>query len=349
MTEPTTLDRATAALQNLGLTVLALKPPRGTTEHQADACIRIGKDNKDRIDYLVDVKRTVTPATLGAIVAQLRNRTTENGRPTLLVADYLTPPVAEKLRANAQQFADTAGNAYLEGPGLLVYVTGRRPTTTDAVPRTGQALTTNGLKILYALICDQTLAAAPHRTIAAAAGVALGAVPGVLADLQTVGNLLVAGKNRRLNATKRLLDEWAFAYAQRLRPKTLHVVFSTPNFGTWREWNLDPALARWGGEPAANVLVRHLTPGVLTIYADKPPPKLVVEQRMGTIARVPQTGPYVEFRRPFWGATLNTGDRTDTVPPALVYADLLATGDARCIETAQMIYDAYLARLLPAA
>jgi hypothetical protein len=29
-----------------------------------------------------------------------------------------------------------------------------------------------------------------------------------------------------------------------------------------------------------------------------------------------------------------------------VYADLLATGDARCIETAKMIYDAYVARPL---
>jgi Transcriptional regulator, AbiEi antitoxin, Type IV TA system len=27
------------------------------------------------------------------------------------------------------------------------------------------------------------------------------------------------------------------------------------------------------------------------------------------------------------------------VPPVLVYADLLATGDGRCMETAQMVYD----------
>ena len=35
----------------------------------------------------------------------------------------------------------------------------------------------------------------------------------------------------------------------------------------------------------------------------------------------------------------------NTVHPLLVYADLLATGDARCIETAKMIYDGYVARL----
>jgi hypothetical protein len=30
----------------------------------------------------------------------------------------------------------------------------------------------------------------------------------------------------------------------------------------------------------------------------------------------------------------------------LIYADLLATSDARCIETAQMLYDRYLARFI---
>lgn len=31
-----------------------------------------------------------------------------------------------------------------------------------------------------------------------------------------------------------------------------------------------------------------------------------------------------------------------TAPPLLVYADLLSTGDQRCIETANIIYDKYL-------
>ncbi len=52
----------------------------------------------------------------------------------------------------------------------------------------------------------------------------------------------------------------------------------------------------------------------------------------------------VEVRKRFWNFP---GDQEHgkTVPPLLVYADVLATGDARCIETAQMIYDGYVARL----
>jgi hypothetical protein len=53
----------------------------------------------------------------------------------------------------------------------------------------------------------------------------------------------------------------------------------------------------------------------------------------------------VEVRKRFWNFP-GDPEHVDLVPPLLVYADLLATGDARCIETAKMIHDRYLARLL---
>lgn len=341
------IDRAAATLEGLGLKVLMMKQPRGVPPFPADAWVRVGK-GKEHIDYVVDAKRTVTPATLGAVVMQLRHVADTAGRPALLVTDYLTPPVAETLRNQRQQFADAAGNAYLEGPGLFVYVTGRKLRDKQTAPRANKTFATAGLKVFFALLCDQALANAPYRAIAAAAGVALGAVPAVLADLRQTGYLLVAEKRRRLLATKRLLDEWALAYAHTLRAKMLLKTYVAPNFGTWPDWQLDPEQARWGGEPAANLLVHYLKPGVLTIYADKLPPRLMVEQRL-VLAGPLAHDHLVELRKPFWGRALKIEGRTDTVPPPLVYADLLATGDGRCIETAQMIYDRHLARLFPAA
>ena len=341
------VDRAAAALQPLGLTLQKTKQPRGVPLLPAAAWVRVAK-GREHIDYLAEAKRTVTPATLGAMVMQLRHLAETAGRPVLLVTDYLTPQVAEALRNQQQQFADAAGNAYLEGPGLLVYVAGRKLMRGQTAPRANKTFATAGLKVLFALLCDPALADAPYRDIAVAAGVALGAVPAALADLRQARHLLVTDKIRRLHATKRLLDEWALAYAHTLRPKTLLKTYVAPNFGTWPDWHLDPEQARWGGEPAANLLVRYLRPGVLTIYADKLPPRLIVEQRLELAGPLAQDH-LLELRKPFWGRTLRTEGRPDTVPPALVYADLLATGDARCIETAQMIYDDCLARLLPAA
>jgi hypothetical protein len=300
------------------------------------------------VDYLVEVKRPVTPATLGATLAQLRDQAAIAGLPALLVTDYITTPVADQLRAREQPFADAAGNAFLQAPGLLIYVVGRKPAAAEVRTQPGNTFTVAGLRILFALLCDPALTAAPHRAIAAAAGVALGAVPGVLRNLREAGHLLVAGKPRRLDATKRLLDEWALAYARVLRPRTRVAEFNAPNFGAWNEWRIDRGQALWGGEPAANLLVGYLRPGVLTLYADTLPPRLVTEQRL-VRARLPEAPPNLEVRRPFWGKTLKNGGPDNLVPPVLVYADLLATGDGRCMETAQMVYEQHLARLLPAA
>lgn len=344
--EATYLEGAKAALEGVGLKVAPFRGPPGIPRAWADAWLRIGR-GKEGVDYLVEVKRAVTASTVGGVVAQLRDRTAQTGLPTLLITDYLTPPVADALRANEQQFADLAGNAYLKGPGHYVYVTGQRPKGRTVVTHGGGTLTTNGLKVLFALLCNHALAAAPQRTLAAAANVALGAVPGILKDLATVGHMVTLREQRRFRGTKRLLDEWAQGYALRLRPKTLQATYVTENFDTWRDWPMDAAEVHWGGEPAAALLTNYLRPGVLTLYTERLPPRMIVEQRLRKDDHAGGQR-YVEERRPFWGALRIDPPRPDVVPPVLVYADLLATGDGRCLETAQMLYEAHLAQLLPA-
>src|SRR5690606_9962729 len=143
------------------------------------------------------------------------------------------------------------------------------------------------------------------------------------------------------------LDEWATGYAQTLRPKTLKATYKTTQFVTWKTWEL-PENIRWGGEPAATLIAAHLRPGVLTLYGLELHPNLLIEGQLKT-ATAADTGQLVEFRTPFWGETLDPAGRPDTVPVALIYADLLATGEARCMEMARRLYDEHLARLFPAA
>lgn len=115
----------------------------------------------------------------------------------------------------------------------------------------------------------------------------------------------------------------------------------------------------WGGEPAAAIMTDYLRPGVLTIYTERLPAKFIHEHRLTKVpndnrGRLEAT---VEVRKPFWGTALqqhydelglpNTlGQPKRNVPPVLVYADLLATGDARCIETAEGLYDKTIAPIL---
>jgi len=100
------IDRAAAALEPLGLTLRMMKQPRGVQPLPAAAWVRVGK-GREHIDYLAEPRRTVTPATLGALVMQLRHMAGTAGRPALLVTDYLTPQVAEALH-NALQITRRA-------------------------------------------------------------------------------------------------------------------------------------------------------------------------------------------------------------------------------------------------
>lgn len=345
-TDETILVNAAADhLRARDLTV-AIKDAR--RDDRVDAWLRVTRDKK-HVDYAVEVKRQVTPQTLGAVVAQMKHWGELTKKPPLLVTTHITPPVADRLTAANQQFVDAVGNAYLNAPGMFVLITGRKPEN-DAgriAEKPGAVFTKTGLKTLFALICTPELAAATYRQVAAAADVALGALPAVLKGLQQAGHLHVMANKRKLATTRRLLDEWALAYARQLRPKQLLRTLVTPAFGNWRTWDLQADGARWGGEPAAGLLTNYLEPGVLTLYAEKLPARLLVEHRM-TTARPNDAHNLVEIRKPFWGEGLDIGHRADLVPDALVYADLLATGDARCIEAAQMIYEEHLARLFTA-
>ena len=329
-------ERVAQAMAALGVPTQCRPAPGG-------ACtVRVGPKGQ-WTDYRAVEAPALARATLGAALMQARQVAQQTGQPTVLLAEHVTPPLADDLRAQGQPFADAAGNAWLPAP--LVLVTGRKPQARPVVPAAGRADTPAGLKVLLALLCQPELANATHRAIAAAAGVALGGVPAVLQDLRQQGHLPMLGQQRRLDATRPLLDRWAQAYARRLRPKTLKGVYTTPLFDTWAEWGLTPGDGLWGGEPAARLLTQYLRPGVLTIYAHRLPPTFMAKQRMSK-ALAPAAERVVEWREPFWGE-LPPGPRPDVVPLVLVYADLLATGDGRCIETAEVLYDQYLAAAFP--
>jgi len=348
--EITLFERVLEALRGHGLAVHVHDEPGILVDRRAGTWLGISRDG-NKLDYAAQLKRRLTPATLGAVVAQLQQPVEVCGPGTLLLTDYVSPPLADQLREREQQFADSAGNAYLEGGGLFVFVSrSKRPTKQRALRASG-GFTSTRLKVLFALICDPGLADAPYRKIAAAADVALGAMPAVVADLRQHGALRVTGRQRSLAASKRLLDEWALGYALGLRGKTLSERYLAQRFDDWREWQLNPAHTRWGGEAAATLLLRELTPhglipSVLTLYGDKLPARLLSEQ--GIEAAGPAAYErLVELRKPFWGASLTAAEEVATVPLPLVYADLLATGNPHCLEAAELIYRTRLVDRFP--
>lgn len=321
------LAAALARLRGYGIKAAAEGPKVALRKTAADAIVRLGYGGRE-VRYAVELKRGLRPKALGAVVHQLERL----GERALLVADYVTPPMAEELRARGIPFVDGAGNAFIDQPPLFIWVKGEKPQLPAGVGLpVGRAFQASGLQVLFALICHPEWVDLPYREIAQRAGVAHGTVGWVMAELPKLGFVAEVQGKRRLLQHERLLQQWAEFYPRTLRPRLLLGRYRAESLGWWN--TIDPTKygAVLGGEPAGGRITRYLRPGTATFYADRVDPRLIVDLRLRTDA-----GGNVEIYRRFWNF-----DAKDAAlaPEPLVYADLMATGDGRCIETARLIFE----------
>ena len=305
-----------------------------------------GQDNAANVmvDLLVERRRhrfrsQVKTVDRFATPALIKAQGQEGRGPNLLVAPFITREVAERCRELHLPFIDTAGNAYLEGPGLFVYVVGQ-PRPAERREGNFRALNPAGLQVAFALACRPALLQTTYREIAARAGVALGTVGPVLKDLEARGYVRFRkGLDRKLLDPQRMIEEWVTHYPVSLRPKLNPRRFQA-DAERLQQIDLARQNAYWGGEPAAEKLTQYLKPARFTIYAREPIARVVAAARM----RADVTG-NVELLDAFWHFEADK-DFPDVVPPMLAYADLLATHDGRNAEAARMIYEQRIAPAL---
>ena len=263
--EEAVLTAALAAGRDLGLRWTILERQPRTGRPRPDALLRLHFGRRDFL-YTAAVKQTLRPATLGPTLHQLE----PYGEQALLVADHVTPPLAETLRARGVQFIDTAGNAYLNHPPLLIFVRGQRPAGMWALREAkGRAFQAAGLQVLFVLLCKPELVGRPYREIAALAGVAHGTVGWVMAELPKLGYVAEVAEKRRLLNGERLLEQWVEAYARTLRHKLLLERYHAERLDFTKTLDATQYGLLIGGEPAAARLTQNLLPGTATFYGQK--------------------------------------------------------------------------------
>jgi hypothetical protein len=327
----------------------ALEKLENTTELTVEVDPEIEPDGPDAViritwqgmewHFAAKVTHILTPAMIGAAVEQLRRHVAKG----ILVAKYVTPQAAEILKETGTPFLDTAGNAYLHEPPLFVFIKGNKPPKGATEKPPIRTFRPTGLQVVFALMCNPGLEKAQYREIAQAAEVALGTVGWVMRDLRQMGNLIEMGKRgRRLIQKEKLLARWATAYPEQLRPKKLLGTFKAANTDWWKETELPGPETYWGGEIAAAKLAQHLKPQTATIYTREL--KVLFEWLIKNRIRQDPDG-NIEILRKFWKFEPDW-EYPNLTHPVLIYADLLATADARNIETAKMIYDKEIAKLI---
>lgn len=302
-------------------------PPYGDALLEADTPIA-------RAQFVAEIKTTRNFTTIGIVKERLAHLAP--GLFPLLVAPYITRALAERCRELQLPFIDTAGNAYINVPGLTIYVTGEpRPPTLKNDPPHYRAYTEVGMKVIFALLCDQELADATYREIARAAQVGFGTVGPVIKDLENRGHLVQRVRRKTLVNTRELMEAWVTRYPDALRPKLFRNRYQA-DVDRLQALDLWGLKAFWGAEVAAQRLTGYLKPEHFTVYLHGDAKPLLTQARL----RLDLNG-NTELLQAFWNLPENP-THPDLVPPLLAYADLMATQDGRNLETARILYEQFL-------
>lgn len=292
---------------------------------------------KKMLNYWAQVTKNVTNAKLGDAALQAK-QTPER---FVLVAEYISATQAEKLRELDVSFFDAAGNAYFNEPGLYIFVTGKKTTVRQEKPL--ELFSPAGIKLLLAFLSEPKLETEDYRTIAETTGVGRATIGDLMANFEKAGYLMRRNSRERLLVRKpELIKRWVENYSERFRPKLKPVRFRSRKYeGRWWDAvNIADYNAVWGGETGGARLTHHLKPATATIYSVSRLPRLQAQY-----ALVRDERGNIEILEKFW----TTGEVGDVAPPLIVYADLVATANERNLETAQIIYDRYLAKLAETA
>lgn len=294
------------------------------------------------IDYdKQKIKLKVIPATQGVDKVTIGILKQEDNIDNCIVAaHHVYPAQAQLLKKFDIPFIDTAGNVLINKPPLFVFIQGQPPVM-DKITTPVRAFKKTGLKLIFAFLCNPGLENQTYREIAGKAGIALGAVGRLMKELENLDFLRKKGrKGFKLANKEELLKRWVVAYPEQLRPGLIVGKYLFPDLRLYvNKKNFDDPDILWGGEIATEKLTGHLIAKNAVVYTNKDIDKLALKLRLQK-----NTDGNMEILQKFWN--FDYINRKQTVPPILIYADLLTTGLERNIEAAGIIYEREIKNLL---
>lgn len=297
---------------------------------QADARIQ-AKVGSQRVEFLLEVKLGSMQLDAFEKIRMMRER---QNLPLVLVRPWIPAKRARILREQGVNYLDTAGNAFLNLPGLQVFRELHDLPMIDPVrKRPGGVFNASAVQVGLQLLLDPQLVRSNLRSIAALAGVSAPSAKFALDAFKAEGYVIEVGKKeRKLVDREGFLRKWAEGFNLRYRPK--HAV------GTYSAGPGDLRLydfaACWGGEPGADRLTNNLQAlgNVVYTYTKKVGP-FVAKNRLR-----PDSKGSIELVQACWEKRHE--EPQGTAPAFVVFADLLNTRDPRCIEVAEQILEKIL-------
>ena len=330
---PALVQAAAAAFgQATGIPVHARKAPAGSG---ADAALEFHIGAR-RFKRPAHVKQTIDR--YGTVAAFRAHAAPSNDERLLLVTSYLSPNMINACRDMQVDALDLAGNASLLLGDNVILVSGRP--RLHSAPMKRSSWTRSTLRVALALLTDPSLLVKTYRDIAQVAGVSHGTVQNAIHSMRERRDLIERRGEPGLQFTDkdRMIDEWTTLYPSLLRGSLELGRFRTDIADWWRDVPDMRDRCGFGGEPAAAMLTGYLKPATFTLYcANEVPREWIAKARLR-----PDRDGNIEFLKSPIRFTAAAEYPQNVIPPLLVYADLVASGDSRNLETARLLREQYL-------
>jgi hypothetical protein len=297
-----------------------------------------GGASSDTVRYPVFVQSWAPQKDINTLISQLKAMPDN----AILLADFINPVMADKLRRRSINFADCAGNLSLKTNGFDCFVKGQRAVNLRGRRVRGRAFNSAGLKLIFALFSQPHFLNTSYREISNKVNIALGSVGPVMDDLFASGYILDDGERRLVNK-KRLFERWVDGYLEKLRPKQIMACYRSEKKDWWKKADPYQFAGFWGGEVLIARDTPYMIPESITLYfqSEKKQKQFaeanqLVEDEDGDIC----------FYRPFWSPRFIDTENDAGISPLIVYADIVDSINPGAWDVAKTFYGESVAHLL---
>jgi len=311
------------------------------------------------LELVCEIKTGLCRDALEPVIKLLK--TAVEGRPPMIMANYIDARLGRALREFGVNYADASGNAYINLGSYFVFIEGQ--TIADGLSQTRPAkqFSSTELQVIYALLTNPGLLNQNNSKVSHCANVALGVCGSVLRMLKDQGYVVEAQttKKREWRAKHRLIGRWVEQYSSLINQAFIGE-FSAPN----RDWMLVDSLANFdaqlGGTVAAAKYAQVEVDGGYSIYVnDQQRWQFIREMGLTKDAENSSESVYSSVRifSKFWGrdAVSHEIDKPSSslsiahppvahppiVHPLMAYAELIQTDDPCNRDAANRIASRY--------
>jgi len=275
---------------------------------------------------------------INALIAQIK---AVPGK-AILMADFVNPVMAEKLRKRSIAFVDCAGNLSIKNRQINEYVKGKKLSKLRSQRVRGRAFNPAGLKLIFALFNQPRFLNSSYRDISNKVNIALGSVGPVMDDLYASGYILDDGERRLVNK-KRLFERWVDGYLEKLRPRQILTCYTCDDKKWWQTADPEKFHGLWGGEVIIARPTPFMMPENITLYFSSDAKHREFAEHYGL--KQDDDGEICVYKS-FWSPSYAGDNNIDGINPMIIYADIVDSINPGSWDVAKTFYGEAIASIL---